>query len=218
VIFKDLRRYAEARAAYQQALERELAAEQVADVQEGLAEVLVAQKEYVQALKLLEDCPSALASKPALLACRAECLWALDRAEESKRLLNEALREHPQSVELLRLRARLHLSANEPASAASLLERALRVDHHDSVSRYQLIQAYQMLARAKEAAEQQQLLKQTQDHLAELTKLNEEIAQRPWDGAVLTRLANVCDKLDKPEMAAMWRQAAAASLPERFRE
>jgi tetratricopeptide (TPR) repeat protein len=218
VIFKDLARYAEARAAYQQALERELSAEQVADVKEGLAEVLVLQKEYTQALKLLEDCPSALTSQPTMLACRAECLWTLDRAEESKRLLNEALREHPQAVELLRLRAKLHLSANEPESAASLLERALQVDHHDSVSRYQLVQAYQRLGRAKEAALQQQLLKQTQDYLTELTKLNEEIAQRPWDGAVRTRLAEVCDKLDKPELAAMWRRAAAASLPELFRE
>jgi tetratricopeptide (TPR) repeat protein len=184
VIFKDLARYAEARAAYEQALERELSAQQGADVKEGLAEVLVLQKEYTQALKLLEDCPSALTSKPTMLACRAECLWTLDRAEESKRLLNEAL----------------------------------QVDHHDSVSRYQLVQAYQRLGRAKEAALQQQLLKQTQDYLTELTKLNEEIAQRPWDGAVRTRLAEVCDKLDKPELAAMWRRAAAASLPELFRE
>jgi tetratricopeptide (TPR) repeat protein len=218
VIFKDLARYAEARTAYQQALERELSAEQVADVKEGLAQVLVLQKDYGQALKLLEDCPASVAGKPAMMACRAECLWGLDRAAESKRLLDEALKEHPQALELLRLRAKLYLSENEPDKAAALLERALQLDHHDSVSRYQLVQAYQRLGRAKEAALQQQLLKQTQDYLTELTKLNEDIAQRPWDRAVLTRLAEVCDKLDKPDMAAMWRQAAAASLPQQFRE
>ena len=66
---------------------------------------------------------------------------------------------------------------------------------------------------ATDAAEQQRLCEQTQAYLAELTSLNEKIAERPWDGAVRTRLAEVCDKLDKPDLAAMWRQAAAASLP-----
>jgi hypothetical protein len=73
-----------------------------------------------------------------------------------------------------------------------------------------------MLGRPKEVAEQERLLEQTQRYLAELTKLNEEIAERPWDAAVRTRLADVCDKLDKADLAEMWRQAAAAGPPARL--
>jgi thioredoxin-like negative regulator of GroEL len=212
VIFKDLGKYASAREAFQQALERELSTEQRNDVKEGLAEVVVQLKEYAKGLAILEECPPTVTDKPKMLACRAECLWGLDRGGDGKALLDRALQDHPQSPDLLRLRARLYLNENEPGSAAPLLERALRIDRHDHLSRYELVQAYQMLGRRTEAAEQQRLLKQTQDYLAELTSLNQEIAERPWDAAVRTRLAEVCDKLDKPDLAAMWRQAAAAGL------
>jgi tetratricopeptide (TPR) repeat protein len=211
VIFKDLGQYAEAQAAFRQALERELPAEQVNEVKEGLIEVLVWQKEYAEALAMLDERPSSVSASPKMMAARAECLWGLDRGAEAKVLLDSELTEHRDSVEILRLRAKLHLSENEPQKAAVLLERALHLDRHDHLSRYQLVQAYQMLGRAREAAEQQRLLEQTQGYLAELTKLNAEIAERPWDAAVRARMAEICDKLDKPEMAAMWRQAAAAS-------
>jgi tetratricopeptide (TPR) repeat protein len=224
VIFKDLGEYADARAAYEQALERELPAEQANDVKQGLIEVLVLQKEYARALAMLEDDSAwvslpkttgsdrLLKANPRILACRAECLWALDRGAQAKTLLEEALQQHPHSPELLRLRAKLHLSENEPQKATCLLEQALQLDRHDHLSRYHLVQAYQMLGRSGEAADQQRLLEQTQGYLAELTKLNAEIAERPWDATVRTRMAEICDKLDKPDLAAMWRQAASASL------
>jgi tetratricopeptide (TPR) repeat protein len=214
-IFKDLGQYASARDAFQEGLQRELSNEQSNEVKEGLTEVLVQQKEYAKALAILEACPPTVTAKPKMLACRAECLWGLDRAAEGKTLLDNALKEDSHAPDLLRLRARLYLNDNEPERAAALLERALRLDRHDHLSRYQLVQAYQMLGRPTEAAEQQRLFKQTQEYLAELTKLNEEIAQRPWDAAVRTRLAEVCEKLDKPDLAAMWREAAAAGLPAR---
>lgn len=211
VIFKDLGQYAAARDAFEKALQRQLSDEERSDVQQELAEVVVQLKDYPKGLAILEACPPAVTDKPKMLACRAECLWGLDRGAEGKALLDTALQKHPQSPDLLRLRAKLYLNENEPDKAAALLERALQVDRHDPQSRYDLVQAYQMLGRRADAAEQQRLLKQTQDYLAELTSLNHEIAERPWDAAVRTRLAEVCDKLDKPDLAAMWRQAAAAA-------
>lgn len=211
VIYKDLGKYAAARDAFLQALERELSGDQLSEVKEGLAEVLALQKDYAKTLALLEDCPAAVTDKPKMLACRAECLWGLDRAAQAKGLLDNALQKHPRSPELLRLRAKLHLGENEPQQAAALLEQALQVDRHDYVSRYQLAQAYQMLGRPTDAAEQQRLCQQTQAYLTELTRLNAEIGERPWDAAIRTRLAEVCEKLDKTDLAAMWRQAAAAA-------
>jgi tetratricopeptide (TPR) repeat protein len=212
VIDKDLGQYTSARDAFRQALERDLSEQERIAVKEGLAEVVVQLKEYAEGFTILEECPPAVSDKPQMQACRAECLWGLDRGGEAKALLDRALQEHLTSTDLLRLRARLYLSENEPHEAAALLERALQVDRHDYLSRYELVQAYQMLGRRTEAGEQQRLLKETQDYLAELTNLNRAIAERPWDAAVRTRLAEVCDKLDKTDLAAMWRQAAAAGV------
>ena len=153
-----------------------------------------------------------MSGQPKMLACRAECLWGLDQAAEAKLLLDKVLKEQPHSAELLRLRAKLHLNENEPQQAAALLEQAVRLDRHDYQSRYQLAQAYQMLGRPMEATEQQQLCKETQDYLAELTNLSTAIAERPWDAAARSRLAEVCEKLDKTDLAAMWRRAAAAGV------
>lgn len=213
VIFKDLGRYPAARKAFEQALSRDLSTQQTDEVREGLAEVLVHLKEYAKALAILADCRPAVADQPKILACRAECLWGLDRGEEATAVLETALQENPQAPDLLRLRAKLYLSENDPLRAAALLEHALQIDRHDTVSRYQLIQTYKMLGRSKEVAEQERLLKQTQEYLAQLTSLNEAIAERPWDVTVRTRLAEICQKLDKPDLAAMWREAAAAGLP-----
>jgi tetratricopeptide (TPR) repeat protein len=212
VIFKDLGRYPAARDAFEEALKRDLSREQTDEVHEGLAEVLVHLKEYAKALAILTDCPPSAVEKPKLLACRAECLWGVDRVGEATSLLEKALQEHPEAPDLLRLRARLYLSDNEPEKAAALLERALHIDRHDAASRYQLVQAYRMLGRSKDVAEQERLLKQTQEYLAQLTSLNEAIAERPWDVTVRTRLAEICEKLEKPDLAAMWREAAAAGV------
>jgi tetratricopeptide (TPR) repeat protein len=215
VIDKDLGEYASARDAFRQALERDLSNQERIDVQEGLAEVVVQLKQYAEGLAILDECPPGVNQKAKMLACRAECLWGLDRTAEAKALLDRALPEHPTSADVLRLRARIYLNENEAGKAAALLEHALQVDRHDHLSRYELVQAYQMLGRRADAAEQQRLLKQTQDYLAELTSLNREIAERPWDAAVRTRLADICDKLDKADLAAMWRQAAAAAVATR---
>ena len=231
VIYKDLGKYPAAFEAYQEASKRELSPEQVDEVKEGLVEVLTLQKEYAKALSILEDCAAStpvvarsqtvpqqgasVLDQPKMLACRAECLWGLDQAAEAKLLLDKVLKERPHSAELLRLRAKLHLNENEPQQAAALLEQAVRLDRHDYQSRYQLAQAYQMLGRPMEATEQQQLCKETQDYLAELTSLSTAIAERPWDAAARSRLAEVCEKLDKTDLAAMWRRAAAAGLPAR---
>ncbi|HLJ93964.1 MAG TPA: tetratricopeptide repeat protein [Gemmataceae bacterium] len=212
VIYKDLGQYASALEAYREASQRELSSQQADEVQEGLAEVLTLQKDYARALAILEQCPAAVSAKLMMLACRAECLWGLGRASEAKQLLDSLLSKQPHVPEALRLRAKLYLSDNEPQKAATLLEEAVQHDRHDYQSRYQLAQAYQMLGRSSDAAEQERLCKQTQEYLAELTSLNEAVAERPWDVTMRNRLANVCDRLDKHDLAAMWRQAAAAAL------
>ena len=67
------------------------------------------------------------------------------------------------------------------------------------------------MGKSMEASVQHQKVKQTQNLLTDLTNLGKEAMRRPWDTGVRVRLAEICDELGKPQMAAMWRNAAAAS-------
>jgi tetratricopeptide (TPR) repeat protein len=210
LIYKDLDQLSPAIAAYEEALRRELNEPVVEEVKEELAECLVAQSQYQRALTLMESGAPKQDATPKHQALRAECLWGLGRSSEAQTLLDGALINHPRVPELLRLRAKVHLHSNEPQAAITLLERAVEIDRHDFAGRYQLAQSYQALGRTAEAAEQRRLAEETKASLLQMTDLVKEASEKPWDAAVRQRLADLCQKLDKPDLAAMWRKAAAS--------
>jgi predicted Zn-dependent protease len=209
-IYKDQNRAAEAVTSYQEALKRPLAGEPLYKVREGLAEVLLQQWDGARALKVLDGCDARHAEQPKVLALRAVALLLLARGSEAKELLDRALRLHPGALDLQKVRAKLHLQEGEGRQAADLLERVLAAQQHDVACRYQLVKAYQMLGRPGDAAAQRARLDESQSLVHELSKLSAKAEARPWDAALRLRLADVCEKLDKKELAAMWRRAAAA--------
>jgi tetratricopeptide (TPR) repeat protein len=125
-------------------------------------------------------------------------------------MLDQALLSYPNSLELLRIRGKIHLTDNDPQTAVEVLQKALRLDRHDYICRYQLSQAYEKLGRKAEAEEHKRILDQTQKDIAELSRLNREVLNSPWDVPKRLRLVELCEKLDKPDLAAIWRKAAAA--------
>src|SRR5262249_44645596 len=131
---------------------------------------------------------------------------------EARSLVEQSL-ARVRSPSALWLRAQLHLDAREAKEAAGLLEEAIRLDEGDFRSRYQLALAYEQLSRREEAAEQRRRSQQTQDDLAELSKLSRLAQDDPWDAATRHRLAGICQKLNKPDLARMWQAAAAACAP-----
>jgi tetratricopeptide (TPR) repeat protein len=189
-------------------------AERVAhEVREELAECLVKQSHFDDALQVLEALSPSVQEAPKLQAFRAECLFGVGRFAEALALLEKALTAYPDSADLLRTRGKRYVEEDQPAKAVPLLERALALDRHDYVSRHQLAQAYERLGRSGDAKEQRRLLQQTQDYLTELTGLNQEVTTKPWDAALRRRLADVCQKLGRPELAAIWLRAAAICPP-----
>jgi tetratricopeptide (TPR) repeat protein len=214
LIYKDLDQLTPAIASYEEALRRELALPVVEEVKEELAECLVAQSQYERGLALLEEAADRPTEVPKRMALRAECLWGLGRSSEATALLDSALANHPRVPELLRLRAKVYLHTNEPQAAIPLLERAVEIDRHDYAGRYLLAQSYQALGRSADAAEQRRLADQTKESLLQLTELIKKASEKPWDASVRKHLAETCQKLDKPDLAAMWIKAAATCPPE----
>jgi tetratricopeptide (TPR) repeat protein len=185
------------------------------DVALELVELLVKQRECAAGLACLKQRDFKTYRNPSLvLELRAECLYGVGRGAEAAQILDRLLAAGPSSPRPLRVRAQVHGAAGETGAAAALLEKALQLDAHDHASRYQLAQAYEALGRRKEAAEQQCLLEQTEELMKQLSDLNREADERPTDSRVRRRLAEVCTRLCKPELARMWLRAAAACPPD----
>lgn len=211
VIYKDMGANASAAEHYRAALSLRLSPKVRREVVPELTEVLLQQHEYAEALKHVDNY-LAESGAPAVapLELRAECLYGLQEQAEAVSTLDRAAALGPLSPRGQRVRALLHADAGEFAAAASLLEKALRQDAHDCPCRYQLAQAYEHLGRRSDAAEQLRRLDQSQRLFRELSDLNQEAISKPTDVAVRRRLADVCVKLGKPELAEMWLRAAAA--------
>jgi tetratricopeptide (TPR) repeat protein len=212
LIHKDMNHYSQAVACYKEALARHLVANAADDVRVNLAEVHVRTGDYKTARDVLKDCGTTAARGEPSLALRVQCAWELGEPG-ARELAERALRLHPESPRLLTTRARIHLADNQPKEAVELLEKALKSNPHDHFAHYQLAIAYEGVNEPEKADEQRRLALETNDLLLELTKLTQTAQDNPWDASVRLRLAEVCEKLDKKELAQMWRKASAACPP-----
>jgi tetratricopeptide (TPR) repeat protein len=208
LIHSDLEARPEAVENYRAALARSLNATVASEVREELAEQLVKLGQPAAALEALG--PAAGAESPRATAIRAEAEWSQGPISEATTRLDVAIKAHPDSLPVLRLRGKLHAEAGEWEPAAALLERAVKADATDLISMHHLSMAYDRLKRPADAERIRKQHETTKEALATLTTLNREADARPWDPAVRLKLAEVCEGLGKPQLAAMWRRAADA--------
>src|SRR5262249_3126558 len=125
--------------------------------------------------------------------------------------LDAALPKYPDSLHLLRLRGQMHVAAGEWEKAVTVLERAIKVDSSDLTSLHQLSVAYDRLKRPAEAEAIRRKHESVKKALLALTDLNREADAKPWDSAIRLKLAEVCDRLGKAQLAEMWRRSATAA-------
>jgi tetratricopeptide (TPR) repeat protein len=210
LIHKDMGQLALAIDSYREALKRLPPDDSLREVQDELTETLVRNGDGQQALEALDSIDPRRALEPRMVALRAECLLMLARAPEARVQLDRALSQHADSIDLLKVRAKLHLQDGEGKQAVDLLEKVLKAQRHDVACRYQVIQGYQLLGQTDRAAAHKLQLEQSQTLIHEFSELGAEAEADPWNAELMLRLASACDKLDKPDLAAMWRRAAAA--------
>ncbi len=210
LIRKDLSHHAEAVAAYREALARDLKPAVRQEVRLELAEELVRLHDFSTALQILDDPEADRPENAVALGLRGQCLWGLSQVDAARALLDKALGRYPTDSSLLRQRAQIHLTDQQPDRAAALLEKAVAKDPQDHLSRYQLAQAYTQLNRTEDAARQQEQVKEIRSRLELLTQLSKEAMDKPWDAEVRIRLAEVCARAGRADLAAMWQRAAQA--------
>jgi tetratricopeptide (TPR) repeat protein len=200
-------------ASFKEALQRELSDGIADEVRQELAEVLLRQTEYAQALEVLDSRTPGCPETQKAVETRCNCLLGLNRPTELQAHLDQALKDYPRSVSLLRLRGRLCLAADDLTGAIPPLQQALQIDRHDTGSRYLLAQVYEGLGRNAEAAEQRRRMEQSKAYFEEMSQLSKKAVYDPWNPSLRRRLAEVCDKLDRYDEANMWRKSAAACPP-----
>ena len=204
-IHKDMEEADEAVKAFKESLRRRPAGPQAIETREALAEAQIKNYQEADALKTLQGLDSAKA-----VALKAEAMITLGRAVESVSLLDEALAKFPDTGSLMRLRGERYRDAGDQETAAKLLERVIALDPQDYRSRSQLALCYNALDRTKEGEEQNKKAKATQDLIEKVHDLGNAAMKDPWDAATRDQLAVLFDQLNRPQMAKMWRIAAAA--------
>jgi tetratricopeptide (TPR) repeat protein len=207
-LYADVKRKYESIESYEEALARELSPEDATTCRKDLAEVLIKNGGYERALQLLDELTPERREQPQALALRAESLIGLLRQDEARALLDRALEKPPDSQPLLGVAGRMHLQNVDAEAAARLLERVVALEPYDQMNNHYLAQSYEGAGRREEAAKQRRRSEQIKYDLEEMTRLNHEAAFNPWDTDL--RLAEVTERLGKPQLAQMWRNAAAA--------
>ena len=208
LIDKDLGRDEQAVEAYRSALARKLAPGTREEVRIELAAVLVRLAKFDEALEVLDaDSPLKSDADATQVVVRAECLRGLNRNAEAAALLDRA---PAAGADVFRVRGQLYLDADAYPDAIRSLERAVSIAPADDRTHFLLAKAYGGVGRTSDAARANSRAVELQKDLERMTKLSNEAMQKPWDAAIRLQLAEVAERLGKPQLAEMWRRAAAA--------
>ena len=211
LIYKDMDQLTPAIPAYREALRRELKPDVTRQVREELAECLVRQSLFDEALDVLREVGPRADVVPELVAVRGEALWGVGQVAEGEALVENALRKHPEMPELLRVRAKLFMAAQKADEAERLLRRLVERDPNDTASRHQLALACERLERREEAAAHRRIVDKVQKGMLAVTKMIEEVGEKPWDTALHKRLAEACRQMGREDLARRWDRSAAAA-------
>lgn len=200
----DFNEFPEAIEFYEEALRLNPPPEERQRIQEELGQALVEVKDYQRALKELEQAEA----NAAILTLRSECHIGLGNLDAAGAGLRQARELAPNNSKVLLLTAQCYRDSGQIELAVPLWQQVLRQDEHDREARYQLALAFQRQGRLSDYQREMQL-KAAADELHDRhSDLNKQVTEHPLDAALREKLAEVCDRLGKPQQAAAWRRAA----------
>jgi tetratricopeptide (TPR) repeat protein len=209
VIYHDLGLHPQAEQCFRDALARTLPGDLAGLVRADLAMSLSEQKRFAEALEELDRANLAVVT-PKQARIRIDSLRCTDRVTEAIAQADAYLAQRPDDAGLLAEKGLALVDAKRPADAVTALEQALTAMPHDRRGRDGLRAAYQALGRTADAAIQKDKRDESDRLYKALSELTHEAMAKPWDASVRRKMAAVCDQLEEPELAAMWRAAARA--------
>jgi len=211
---KDNNQQGEAIYAYQEALHRNLRPDERSDVIKELAKIyLDSEGKPASALETIALGSEAFQSDPDILTLRVESLASLGRTAEGRKLVEQAFRDNPHNPKILGLRAQDFIDENKPDQALPLLEKAVQFDPYDLRVQTLLLNTYGQLLKKEQAAKQELQVNEIKKVYATLSDLTQKATNSPWDGDVRAEIGAIYVKVNRPEEARTWLQAALACNP-----
>lgn len=174
-----------------------------------LAEALLGQKRFQDAIDAIPTETSAQA-----FAIRAESYRMLSQNAESRAAVEAGLAASPDPKSRVRLLTELgwlQQDAGEDAQAAATFAQVLTLEPFHLAA---LLQRSQILSRMGEAEQAQELearFQEASQRLKRLAELTEQVADHPYDAERLKQLAQAYKDMNMPELASMVQRAVEAS-------
>ncbi len=208
IMYSDFEQHAEATDHLQRALE--LAPTDHAAVTEMrllLADNLAAERHYDQALEILKQTLESTRS----LQILAECQLATGNPEAAIQTVQKARQLGDNSPAICLVEADLQDQQGNAEAALQTLQRGLADSPTSAELLYRCGLVEKQLGRDQESEQTLERWQHFRDLSTQLTQLNLKAIEEPLNSEVREQLAEICDELQKSELAEMWRQAAASA-------
>ena len=210
LIHRDFEQFGEAIPEYEEALQRELIPEEHQAVVLELADCLVHQLRYDEALKTLKSASETAES----LAIQASCYSALGNSNEAIAKADTALKLDPLLRSAILTKAAIFLENDRAEEVVPILEAAVKTYPNDFDVLFQLIKAWRLTGRTDQADSQEQKLAELETLIDEFAALNKQAFSEVDNAELRFQLGRLAIRLDRPELAGSWFQAALAIDPQ----
>ncbi|HIF00924.1 MAG TPA: tetratricopeptide repeat protein [Planctomycetes bacterium] len=206
IMYQDFEADEDAISCFRKALELNPSPEKKTQILADLSRVLSSNREYDQAIQILESLPDSALTNELF----AQSFWGQGNITEAQQKLERAEQLGTLSADGIQLKAELEQARGNDALSISILERLVEDFPDRTDSRYQLALALQQSGRKEEGAQQMERWKEQRKIADELIQLNLKAVMDPNDADVRDRLSLLCRQLGKTQLADMWRDAAEA--------
>ena len=210
LIAKDSEQYLKAIGHYRESLHRDPKQPDREKIHNELADSLIKQNLFEDALSVLKDCQRSAS----VLTLEADCQYSLGESAKAHNLLNQAMELDPKYVPARLTKGKLLLDAGEADKALMFFKDAVRLDPFNRVTHLQLSQAFRQLGQSEQADKELQRSNEIKSREREFTDLHETAMLKPLDADVRFRLGELAGQLGKRELSKMWLRAALAINPQ----
>ncbi len=209
-IGKDFHHHGEAIQDYREALRRSLPESERDAVTAELAECHVHQLQFTEALDALQKAkPSAQ-----VFALQSACYAALGDSSKAISKADDALALNPDLVSAILTRASIELEVGTPDNVIGMLEDAAASHPGNFEILFQLVKALRQAGRISEADEKSGRLDELEGLVDEFARLNAIAFRDLGDAQLRFQLGQLAQKMDRPELARLWLEAALAIDPD----
>lgn len=209
VLYKEDAEPERARVAYEATLDLDPAQPQV---RLEAAEVFADLGQPVESARQLELIRG-MVPEAARLDLVARTLYDRGDSPGLRSLLHRAVAEHPDHPGLLARMAQVKQFDGEPAEALIWLDRAIAADPFGAPAIYQRAFVLKRMGREAESIQDLARAEALKADLAEMSRLDGEASGRPADAEIRCRVARLCRRLGKFDLALSWYRAAIACDP-----